>query len=132
MAERSLRSIIAEIHEKDFNMPLREIARWAGCNQNYVSVTLSKLGRQVGKPGISHEPEKKLPAHSLFEAYKPKPKQANQFCQYVWLDGGKLQRCLQPTKGKTYCPDCLTTESTKHTGSRFHSVRSNGKWSHVA
>lgn len=123
MAERSLRSIIAELHEKDFNMPLREIARWAGCNQNYVSVTLSKLGRQVGKPGISHQPEKKLPAHSPFERYKPQ-RSPNQFCKYVWLDNGELQQCLQPTEGHTYCKDCDTTRGQAHTGSKFHSVRS--------
>lgn len=130
MAERSLRSIIAELHQRDHNMSLAELARWSGCDQKYVRCCLSQLGRKVGVPG-SDKPEKIKPAHSLFAPWKPQPK-PNQFCQYVWLDGGKLQRCLQPTDGHTYCADCLSAEGSKHLGSRFHSVRSNGKWSHVA
>lgn len=128
MAERSLRSIIAELHDHDHTMSLREIARRAGCNQNYVSFTLSQLGRRVGRPGVVDKPEKKLPEHQLFKPREAKPFR-NELCCFVWVDGGKLNRCFAPTDGHTYCADCLSEMGQRHAGSRFSNIRSSARYS---
>lgn len=97
----------------------------------------AEVFHKIGRNGLRQaSPNKGNVYHYSKPKVEPKPPSRsiapNQFCQYVWLDAGKLQRCLQPTKGHTYCADCLSAEGSKHLGSRFHSVRSNGKWSHVA
>jgi len=130
MAERSLRSIIAELHQHDCTMPIREMARRTGCDEKYVRCCLSQLGRHVGQPG-SDKPEPAKNTHNLFEPWKPTVR-TNQVCQYLWLDDGKLQRCYAETGGKTYCADCEAERANMHAGSRFHSIRNSGKWSHMA
>lgn len=130
MAERSLRSIIGEIHQHDHTLTLDEISRRAGCDKKYVSVCLSQLGRKIGVQG-SDKPEKVKQAHNLFQPYAFKQRR-NESCCFVWVDGGKLHRCFAPTDGHTYCPDCLSEMGQRHAGSRFASIRSNGKWSHMA
>lgn len=130
MAERSLRSIIAELHQHDHTMSVREMAHRTGCDEKYVRCCLSQLGRHVGKPGTD-KPEKNKNAHNLFKPWTPQPRD-NQFCQYVWVDHGQLQRCFAETKGRTYCPDCEAERSQAPSGSRYAGVRSVGKWSHMS
>lgn len=130
MAERSLRSIIAELHQHDHTMSVREMARRSGCDEKYVRCCLSQLGRHVGKPG-SDKPESVKNAHNLFKPYEAKHHR-NELCCFVWVDGGKLNRCFAPTDGHTYCADCLSEMGQRHAGSRFANVRSSGKWSSMA
>lgn len=54
-------------------------------------------------------------------------------CQHWSYQDHKLQQCGAPTKnGKPTCDDCKRIELEGPSGSRFHSIRNNGKWSHVA
>lgn len=127
---RSMRSVIRELHEHDPKMSVKEIARRANCEPDYVYTCLSQLGLKVGHPWTDKE-VKTRNRHNVVEAYASQPV-LNDYCRFVWLSGGQLHRCGVATGGHTYCPSCERHRASLHAGSKFASIRSVGKYGHFA
>ena len=97
------------------------IAKIAGCSVPYVFQTMQALDmRRIRadrmKERISERDWRTKPP--IVDKPKPEPFRV-MACQRFILRSGDLIQCGAPSKGRTYCPECVQEMATKHIGSRY-------------